>query len=420
MKNALLTQALNISQENLEVIEPAHDEELIDQLHVEASSNPVNIDTYVDDRLEVEQDVDTLNQTALLLESSAGEDGLVPEASMESAITLVNAVTQRYGGTIDKASLESANGNPAELIGEIRRMSASLESAADVSLESYSIKDMWDRLGILNREIPTLGDNIAVLGNYTGSVKIGMATLGHIFSVDGNVAPNLTKAAEDTAKVVDDLVRLGDEATSTAKKAAEIAFKTDWADEEKAAQAIKQIVAMKNSAKDIYDRFDNTFTMGNRKLSVKKFDIKHADQYPAWSFGASLNVSWPRSTTGEKVAALFGGYGIGVLMLIRGSSKREVKISEMTAALEKVKQAAIKTKAIRSATPNKWREHENLVSKLKKDVKGSKDAKLAIRLVSELDRLGWECLNGAFTIMYYIVRGVNDAADSVRKASKNR
>ena len=55
---------------------------------------------------------------------------------------------------------------------------------------------------------------------------------------------------------------------------------------------------------------------------------------------------------------------------------------------------------------------------MKKDIKGGDNARAVVRAISELDRLGWECINGAFAVLYFIVRGVNDVADSITSQAK--
>lgn len=417
MRNDLLTNALKVSLEEIEEQQASAD--LLETLVEEA--NDLDPNTYVAERIEVEGDVGTLVQEAAGIEEAGVE---VTHESLDAAVRLANAVTGRYGFRMKDTGLESfgdASARAPHVVAQLRGQAASLEAAVDVSLESYSVKDLWDHLGILNREIPNMADKIAVLKNYKGSAKISMGSLWKIFQVNNTIAPNLTGAASETAGLVDIMLRLGEEATSNAQKAAEAAYKVDWSDEVAAEKGLKAIAALKNTGKEAYDKLDEKWTLCNRRLNVKRFDLKGGEHLSKdWTNGYSLNVSWPKATGMEIVANLTGNFGALVYLIVQGSTKREVKIEDMVAALEKIKAVATKTASIRSNAPRKWAAHNALVKKLRADVRGSDKAKVAIRAISELDRLGWECLNGAFTVLYAIVRQLNDAADSVTKAAKNR
>ena len=70
---------------------------------------------------------------------------------------------------------------------------------------------------------------------------------------------------------------------------------------------------------------------------------------------------------------------------------------------------------MRSNSPKKWAEHNQLKTRMKKDVKGSAEAKAVQRAIVESSRLGWQCLNGSVTVLYYIIREINEAAERVSK-----
>lgn len=414
-KDALKT-ALSVSLEEMEMEETSGD--LLTTLVEE--SNELTPEQYVEDRLLVEQDIRIIDAQADQLQDAVE----ISHEALDAKVDLVNAVVGRYNGFKLKSTGLEGHGDAKErvapMIAQLRDLSMGMEHALNVTLESYSVKDMWDHLGILNREIPNMSDYIAILKNYDGKTKISMYGLQQIFTVDGEIAQNLAKAASDTAGIVDGLLKSGEEAISVAAKAAQIAFNTDWSDAAAADKALHQITGLNNVAKSVYDKFDETFTMGYRKLNVKKFNVKGAEDLGNWSYAASLNVSWPKATKGAIIASFFGSIGTAVWMVTTGSNKRTIEIPEMVNALSKIKDAASKSASVRSNAPKKWRDHETLVKKLKADVHGSEQAKVAVRVISELDRLGWECLNGSFTIMYFIVRGLNDAANAVTKSAKKR
>lgn len=405
MKNSVLTAALKVSQESAE-----DNEALLDQLRGEGT--PVTADSYVEDRLEIEQDMSTLEETAVQLDG----EGVVSQESLDNAAQLVSAVMGRYGISMSTASLESADdaGRAKELATQIRGINASLEGHLNVAMESYSITDLWDKIGLLNREVPNLKDNIAVLKNYAGkNAKLAVTpafgrSLIYALRVDGTVPDNIPKAAGETASIIADLVKFGTQLVDDSKKAGEIAARADWKDQDAADKALSAIDAIKPPVDEVYRRFDETFTMGNRRLNVKKFDIKGATGLANWKTGASLNVSWPKSTLLDLV------FDPGVVMVVQGGRKRAVKIDELVSSLDKFADAASKTQQMRSNSPKKWQEHNQLKTRMKKDVKGSAEAQAAQRAIIETSRLGWQCLNGAVTVLYFIIREINLAAERVR------
>jgi hypothetical protein len=412
MKNSVLTAALKVSQESAD-----NSEELLDQLRDE--SNPVSADSYVEDRLELEQDMNTLEETAVVLDG----DTLVSQESLDSAAALVSAVMGRYGITVNTASLESVEQGPKakELAAQIRGINASLEGQITVAMESYSMTDLWDKIGLLNREVPNLKDNVSVLKNYASAhAKLAITpafgrSLVYAFRVDGSVPDNIPKAAGETASIIGDLIKFGTQLVDDAKKAADIAMRADWKDQDAADKAISAINGINPKIDEVYRRFDHTFTMGNRRLNVKKFDIKGApDGLKNWSTGGSLNVSWPKSTLVDFI------FDPGVVMVVEGSRKRVIKVEELTGALDKFLAAATATQQMRSNSPKKWTEHKALTVRMKKDVQGSGDAQGVQRAIIETSRLGWQCLNGAVTVLYFIIREINLAAERVAKdARKN-
>lgn len=238
-------------------------------------------------------------------------------------------------------------------------------------------------------------------------------SLVYVFRVNGKVAENIPKAAADTASVCTDLLKLGQQAIDTAKKAADIALSVDdWKDAAAAGKAMDRIASMSTPVQDIYRRFDETYVLNNRRLNVKKFQIKGAGQLKGWGTGASLNVSWPKAEWFDFV------FVSGYVQIAQGGRKRNIKIEELVSALEKMVAPAQASQSIRQSTPNKWQEHKTLAKRLSKDVKGSADAKAVSRSIAELDRLGWQCINGAFTIMATIIREINTAGERVAKAAR--
>lgn len=439
MSNDALKAALSVSLEELEA-EEAQAETLLETLVQEA--NDLTPQEYIEDRIAVEQDIQIIDAQADQLQDAVE----VSHEQLDGVIALVNAVAGRYAGFKLKSTgmegVGDAKERVAPTVAQLRELSVALESALTVTMEEYALKDLWDQLGILNREIPELKDRIAVLNNYDGKTRLAFGGVTQIFTVDGVLVENLGKAAGDTASILEALLKVGEDATSTSQKAANIAYAADWADATAAEKALKQISALPNQAKEAYSKLDSKFVMGNRTLTVKKFAIKGGDELGNWAEGATLKLSWPKSTTGSKVATVAGaviggligsaagvggavlgaGYASGVATgMYQGAQamkRRNVDIKDLTAALNKIKDCAVKSAAIRNNAPKKWREHELMVKKLKSEVRGNTDAALAVRAISEQDRLGWECLNAAFSILWFIIREINTFSDSVTKKAR--
>jgi len=412
MKNSILSQALNVSLEDLEVTEGTM--ELLEE-H-QAAAGDLTPEVYVDERIEMEQDVDVLEEAATQIENNE----TVSHEQLDQVAHLANAVMGRYGVSFEGTGLESSEDPAArasQLVAQIRDVNASLESSMNVAMESFALRDMWDSVGMINREMTGLRDAISVLKNYDGQTKIRLGLMYRAFTVDGEIAENLSSAAGDTAKIVDDLVRMGSEAIDAAKKAAAIASTVNWKDEEAARAGMGKIAALRNPTKDILRAFRQAFTMSNRKITSKEFTIKKGELLKEWSKGGTIKVSGSRMTTFEKVDfwLLTGGK---LSVLINGTVKRKIDVKALVQGLEKFQAAAAKTQAIRNAAPKKWREHEKLVKDLKAEVTGSSEASATRRAISELDRLGWQCLNGAFTIIAGVIREVNSingkVADKMR------
>lgn len=408
MRNNILGQALNVSVESEE-----ESQDLLELLIGE--SNDLTPEQYIDDRIAVEQDIQIIDAQADQLSDVAN----VSHEQLDSAITVVNAVAGRYNGfKLKSTGLESdadVKERTVQVVAQLRELSTGLESALDVTMESYSITDLWDKIGLLNREVPVLKDNVAVLKNYAGQQgKLAVTpafgrSLIYALRVNGTVPDNIPKATGDTSNIIADLIKFGNQLVDDSKKAGELAMRIDWSDDAAVAKAMTAINAIKPPIDEVYRRFDETFTMGNRRLNVKKFAIKGAEDLSNWKTGASLNVSWPKSTLMDFV------FNPGVVMLIEGSRKRTVKIDDLVASLDKFVAAANATQQMRSNSPKKWAEHNQLKTRMKKDVKGSAEAKAVQRAIVESSRLGWQCLNGSVTVLYYIIREINEAAERVSK-----
>lgn len=416
MKNKVLASALGVSMEDIEN-ERIESEDLLERLVEE--QNDLTPERYVDERLEVEGDISILEERAAELD---GEERPSHE-SIDSAVAIAKAAIGRYGLDIPATGLESFEDPKARanmVVAQLRETAASLESAMDVTMEAYSITDLWDHVSLLNREIPALKDNLSILKNYTGSsAKLVLTpmlgrSLVYQFRVNGEIPDNIPKAASDTAAIVDDLIRLGQAQVDASKRAADIALNCNWKDPASVEKALSSIKGVKTMTLEIYKRFDETFTMGNRRLNVKKFDIKGASEIGDWATGASLNVSWPKSTAYDLI------FDPSIVQVVQGSRRRPIKVDDMVNSLDKILSAAQKTSQVRSNSPKKWQEHKQLKVRMKKDVSGSGEAKAVRRAIVEADRLGWQCINGALTILYFIIREINVAAERMAKAARKQ
>lgn len=421
MKNPILQQALSVSMASLngEPSEPTPleqtDAEMQEELYeAAADSNELTPESYVEDRLEVEGDVETLTSAA----AQIAEGQEVSHEQLDAAVALANAVTGRYGVVMQTTGMESSM-DPAQRAAEVRQhllnTSASLESALNVTMESYSLSDLWDKLGMMNREIPELEANIAAMKQHAGKdveTRHGSAAyftgVVQAFIVDGKMtSPSV--AAASTGKAMDELLAYGDQAMATAKKATDIAVKVDWKDADAAKKALEQIKGLKNVGAEVVRNFAARAVMGNRKFQASTFKVKGAEAMGDWANAAKLDVSWRKAHKGLIAELLFADQS-GLIYFTYGAlKKQQVKIDDLIEGASKVASAAAKTRDKRAQSPKKWAEHKKLVAELKAKVTGSSEAAVAVRLISEMDRLGWSCYNTGFTVMASIIRELNVA-----------
>lgn len=415
MKNPALLNALNVAVESLE------NEEVVDQLIADFSNeDPAPSPSDVAHDIEiVDKDVEIIQGVVSDVTSQA-EAG--QEVSLEAAASVVNAIIHRYGGAVDVASMESGSAGVPEFVGEMNRITAALESAAVASLESYSIKDIWDKLGMLGREIPDLEANIRELKKISdGSVSYRHGSTGawtgilQAFTVDGTwTSPS--KAAAETGKVLESLASLGSLAIDNAKKAGEIAAKVEWSDEGKRKAGLSQINAIKNPANELVGKVASMHVMDNRKMQVKRISVKVPEGMDNWSESANIDVSWMRGHKGAVLEAVLTG-GNAIYITYGSLKKHPVKVAELISGLEAILKSAKKVHELRSATAKKWSAHKEAVAELKEKVNGQGSSGV-VRAISEADRMGWSAIHTAFTIIAGIIRNVNSACERIIEKDK--
>jgi hypothetical protein len=407
MKNPALIAALsNVSLEDL----GGTDAMISEFASVPA---PITPSAVFHEGIEVDADVTILEATADAIVSKGDEN---TEVSLESAIVLVNAITHRYGGQIDITSMESGGKlDAAAVVADIRRITASLENAQVASMESYAMSDLWDKIGMMEREIPELEDNIKQLEKLAGAkveTRHGWNALLtgvlQAFTVDGSwTSPS--KAVSSTGAVLDSMTKLGSEAIDHAKKATEMAKKVNFDNESEAEAFVKTLSGIKGPADALLEIGRSKKIMGNRTLKMTVKNVKVPATYGSWNSTVDVDVSWQKASVGLIFDILFTGgiiyFGVGA------TKKQQVKIDDLVTGLKGVVAAAKKVHALRSESARKWSAHKELVETLKNGV----DSPLVVRAITEMDRMGWSAINTAFTVVSHILRECNAAAGKIVK-----
>lgn len=417
MKNPALQAALAVTAAPVVSMEDASVVEDLIVQHTEEAGE-ISPSSYFAERQELDADVAIIDGKAEELEAAAAAG---EEVSLEALIQVVNAVTHRYGGRIDIASMEAAGSYDAVGVGaELNRISAALTNAGDVSLESFSIKDLWDKVGMMAREIPTLEVSIKAIKALDKESVVythGFQAWGPLlkaFTVDGKWE-SPSKAVSGTSNVLNSLVKFGTMAIDNAKKAADIATKTDWNDEAKAKAALTSINGIKNPAKDLVSSVADSKVMGGRTVKASGSTFKAPSGMEGWVDTASVDVTGGKHSLAVGLdIVVFGGH---VSKAIAATKKQQVKVEELTSGLDAMLAVAKKVYEMRSQSARKWTAHKETVAALKANVKGSGSAGVA-RSIGEMDRMGWSAVNAAFTIISVTIREINVALARIIEKDK--
>lgn len=361
--------------------------------------------------VELESDID-------LIHSTADEAEANPEqVSVESLQMVMNAIIHRYGGSFQSTSMESGAEATLHTVAEMRELADRLTLANVASMEDYKLSDLWDKMGLLDRELPAFESNVKIMDRMSGQtdyrhgVQGLMTPIIQAFIVDGTwTSPS--KAASGTGAVLEELMKAGNQAIDNAKKAADIAKKVDWMDEKAAAKAIKTIEQLTNPVNEVR-RQDKRKIMGNRHLKVKTYRSKGAGAIHSWADIATVEASWERLHRGRRAEMFLGGSGF--IYFTWGSLKKhKVDFSSLKDGLSKIASVARKVHSAKSTSIKKWEAHKELVEDLKRNMSPGPQSVAVRQAIIQMDRMGWSCIEAAFVVITRTIRELNTVLEKLQ------
>lgn len=468
MSNELLASLFKPSMESEEEFQDVLEE-------LSESSSDVTIGDVEQAEEEVESKREQLELVRTMVEGTADEDTV----ALESFSHLIDMFGMSYGQT-EKTSLEGLPGSmmKEDIIQRIDTMSASLESVLTVSQESWSVKDLWDRAGGVERNASELTGLIKQLDaqkQWFSEHGIAVNALGQLIymTVNQQFSKNIVKDTADTAKHVEDCLDVAKMATDTAEKIAQLVKNADVHTDAGAAALLDKVTALQNPSMAARQKLDGAYLLNNERVDFKisplsskhglklgqwenigyytktilskpKHDTKATRflRFPAWllgfSVGSKIAVGGVKAM-GATGGALTVGTGIGVGVWVgfaasgwlndRKKAKQivnAINYDEMRKSFEKVIHLANASSAKRRALPGIFKKafeskHETI--KLLSISNELSDAgKEAINLVKTMylssDRLGWALNQWAFGTMETMTKNTQSIATKMVKASK--
>lgn len=470
MKNHLLTQALNVSKENMEeTIPAAQAEEVFTELSEASSSN--TIQQVMTDENEVDQAVEQI-QVLRDMVNGAQED----DASMESLNRLTDLLGMRYGQD-SVTSLESMSPGEVKqnILTRLDHIQTSLESALTVSQESWSVKDLWDRAGGVERNASELNSAIKQLDSnkeWFSDNGIIVDSLGQLkyMSVNEQFTKGIVKDTEITAGHVNNLLNIAELAEDVVGKIAGIVKSTKIVGDDDAITMLNKVVALNNPFSEAKRKLDNVHLLNNERANfiispIKNqagFDmkswsnlghyekttldkVKHGTKataflrFPAWVLGYTVGGSVVGSLVkGAGIAGGVASFGAAVLIGFAASGalndrkeskrlKHSISFNDIRHSFESVISLANKSAVKRRQLPGLFRKaverRDETVKQLDSMMSTvGPEARQALKTIRKIyvstDRLSWGLNQWAFGIMETMTKNTNTIARKMVAASK--
>jgi hypothetical protein len=472
MKNHLLTQALKVSQEELEDVIPADQAEEVFSELSEASS-PNTIEQVMADENEVGQAVEQIEAVRDMV-TGAQED----DASMESLNRLVDVIGMRYG-QVETTSLESLTPGEAKqnILARLDNIQTSLESALVVSQESWSVKDLWNSAGAVERNTEQLNAHLQELRGRKewfsehGLVINSVRVLNYI-TVNNKPSANLVSDTNKLTTAVKDMIAIADTARELTEKIAKQVSTGSFESGEGVEKVLSSITSGKNPAAAVRQKLDGLQLLGNTHYTVSMKETKSSapgewnkvvstnmELNDKWHGGArtskaSLGLRIPAwlvgYTAGTKVGGVVAssvGMGVGGIPLVIGygllygyvaadalnahktakDAKHSLKFEEVEKSFREVVDLANKTSQIRRGLPGAFKRAVSGRDEVAKSIGKAAGALAgtdrqnaqAIRdIYMNMDRLAWKLYDDAFRLMLMAITNSEVVARKMVKASK--
>lgn len=471
MKNSVLTAAL-------ESVDPAQvipREEFVEQVDaLRDTSNSFTPAQLVEEEQQLNEDVaniDTLAEHVQKVEP----DNVV---AMESIMVGLNAITGRYGMAPLAASMESGSDSRQALANHISAVKVSLEGALTVSQESWSVRDLWDSIGAVERNATELESAVRQLDGrkqWFSEHGIVINSLNQLkfLTVNEQMTKNFTKDIGDTLGHVDDLLAAGETASDTTAKIRDLVKSARLASDDDALDLLKKVVALKNPSMQAKQKLDGAFLLGNYHSEFKITPIKNREglsigdwenvgtyvrtdmgrlkhgvnvtkfaKLPMWLVGFYTGAHATSTVAGvvgasaavASAGALAAGVTLG-FMVTTGlkdqkagkQMKHNIKFEEVKGALDKAVQLARKASQNRRAMPGKFERMTTMRDEVKTLIgehastlgAEGKAAMNAIRtMYSSAEKLAWSLNTEGFVLMREVVTNCDMIARKMITASK--
>ena len=484
MKNPALMAALNVSMENM-------DDEFVDKSLAEISpaiareefeglattSGDLTISQVEQAEEEVAHSQDQLDAIKTVVADTDAED----VATLESLSNMVDVIAMRYGQE-ERTSLESLDGTGIKenILGRIESHKVSLESALTVSQESWSVKDLWDRAGGVERnasELASVSKQLDAKKQWFSDHGIVIDALGQLvyMTVNEQFTKNIVKDTADTAQHVEQCLSIAKDAVQTSQKIADYVKAANLGTDEGVMDLFKKVTALKNPSVEARQKLDGALLLNNERADFKinplgsktganlgswenigyyskttlgkaKHDTKASAflRVPAWLVGYSVGgnvtrlllkgtITSPASAVVAAVVIVGAGvaYGFAASGMLNDRKKSKevknnIKYEEMSKSFDKVIHLANSSAALRRSLPNIFQKafeskHETI--RLLDATSGlGPQAKAAIddirKIYKSTDRLGWALNQWAFGIMETMTKNTQAIARKMLKAVK--
>lgn len=432
-------------------------------------------DLTIEQSIEAEREIDEFSERLDIVREmveSTPEDA--PQEAMESLSRLIDHLN--YGRT-DVSSLEGLDtaGTRQALLAQIDTMKASLESAMVVSQESWSVKDLWDSAGTVERlsgELKEVTSALSGRAKWFSENGIVIDSLGQLrfMTVNGAFATNLAKEATTTVEHVADMIDVADQARATAEKITALVKSAKVETEGDGRALLTKVVALNNPAIKARQRLDGVHLLNNERAQFELYspkdssgvDLKGWDQLgyyslaeqkaakhkhkasrwariPAWLVAYDVGNAAAGAIAGGGIVGMGVGIGVGIAAGNAAASylndrkagkaiKHTLKFAEIKSALDKASDLGTKTAQRRRQLPGVFKkamagrdETIRAVDALIKQAATSEDraALKTVRLFyNSCERTSWVLDSFAHRIMGVVISNFLSIGKKMLKASE--
>lgn len=312
----LLQDALKAS------LESADDQNLSDDglqaEEIAASSAEGTIQEWVEDCQEARKDISALNDIATKAESAA-ESGETNTISAESMFMAIEALSGRYGLSVDRTSMESGfgTGDIHREIAVIARANADrLKEALHPSMEGMPFKYLFNEVAALDKygkDLQEVGLELKRNAPFFKDQQVGMNHFGvfQFLTLNNKPVSNVVEALSHNNKVIEELFKIGNELRVEVTKQM-VSMTTAKLESDEDAEALITVLNKSDHLSQNLKKIDKEYLLGNRQLDVfESAEIKHDDKkQPCWSVSLDKTNAKPTNKMSWwfKLPATLGAY----------------------------------------------------------------------------------------------------------------